>query len=250
MTDQRAQIQGWIRAGLAATREPATKQDTSTPSVRLFNYLVDHIETNVIATTFAELKERSTKAKGDLWELFCQMYLEAHGYVVYRLKETPRDIAEYLKLVKPGKEITDVGIDLVAVNAARQPIAIQCKYRFCNGIKNKWRPSGKTGITWAALSTFYALCARTGPWAQRWVMTNCDYVSRKGETTKEDVSLTKANFGATDMAAWKLIAPPLSNGHSLLPVVPAQAGDSAKPSHKEVCDKRAALLAKLAKPPS
>jgi hypothetical protein len=43
-------------------------------------------------------------------------------------------------------------------------------------------------LSWKALSTFYALCLRSGPWDKYIVMTNCVYTRHQGKKTTQDVS--------------------------------------------------------------
>ena len=47
----------------------------------------------------------------------------------------------------------------------------------------------KTSISWSALSTFYALCLRTGPWQKYIIMTTADYTRHQGPKTEKDLSI-------------------------------------------------------------
>lgn len=118
------------------------------------------------AANIGEIKRRDNKkAKGDGWERFCYWYLThvLQWHRVWFWKDAPRDVLTL------GSKV-DNGIDIVA-----QPkegggyTAVQCKYR---------KKTTQT-VTWTTLSTFIALCAQTGPWAQQLVMTNCKGVSKK-----------------------------------------------------------------------
>jgi hypothetical protein len=87
----------------------------------------------------------------------------------------------------------DMGIDLIAKKGELYS-AVQCKYK---------KPTGrKICITWKALSTFYALCLRTGPWDKYIVMTNCDYTRRVGEKTEKDVSICLKTFQGITKEKW------------------------------------------------
>jgi tetrahydromethanopterin S-methyltransferase subunit G len=60
--------------------------------------------------------------------------------------------------------------------------AIQSKFRK----RNKYR---KTTVSWKELSTFYALCERTGPYDKYIVFTTADYVNRIGKKTEKDITI-------------------------------------------------------------
>ena len=72
--------------------------------------------------------------------------------------------------------------------------AVQCKY--------KTATAKKSYITWSALSTFYAMCLRTGPWTKYIVMTNCDYTRHQGEKGPNDLSICLGTFRATTSDQW------------------------------------------------
>jgi Restriction endonuclease len=130
------------------------------------------------ANSISELKEKTTKTKGDIFEYFCRLYLEKL-YVyknkryehVWLLKDTPKEILHQL-----GLKHKDMGIDIIAKYGDNYD-AIQCKYK---------RPNKRVNILgWKTLSTFYSLCATTGPWNRKLVMTNCVSVRHMG---KKDVN--------------------------------------------------------------
>lgn len=143
--------------------------------------------------SLAELREkRTTKHKGDLFERFCQLYLK---YIknydeVWMLKEIPVSIREALSL-----ETHDVGIDLVAKKNGRYS-AIQCKYktpRQDGTVKDApwiWHNT----VNWSSVSTFYALCSRTGPWDKHIVMTTAKSVKRMGHKNEKDLSICIGTF--------------------------------------------------------
>jgi Restriction endonuclease len=142
------------------------------------------------ARTLVELRTRENKKiRGDIFEMFCVLYLkEVRGYEAWRLEDVPEDILEATRMKRK-----DMGIDLI-VRKDGQFSAVQCKYK---------TPTGrKTSITWKALSTFYALCMRTGPWDKYIVMTNCDYTRRVGEKTEKDISICLKTFQGISAEDW------------------------------------------------
>jgi hypothetical protein len=131
------------------------------------------------AHSFSEMRMRDNKKiRGDIFEEFCVLYLK---YVkryknVWLLKDVPEEILEKTHVIR-----RDMGIDIIAETDTDTYIAVQCKY--------KKHVSCKLNIlSWKALSTFYALCLRTGPWEKYIIMTNCVYTRHQGKKTKQDVS--------------------------------------------------------------
>ena len=126
------------------------------------------------ASTYIELRQRDDKImKGFAWEKFCQWYLiTVKKYQqVWLWKEIPEDVKEELRLTMRA----DNGIDIVAQQyGSGNYIAVQCKYK-----KRQIAKGRRTvKVSWANLSTFVGLTARTGPWQQHIVMTNCDGVGK------------------------------------------------------------------------
>lgn len=123
------------------------------------------------------MKMRNEKVKGDIFEYFCQLYLKyCYGLKeVWLLNEIPTEMREFLNLGK-----NDFGIDLVGIDEDNKYYAIQSKFRKRNSTK-------KISVTWKQLSTFYALCARTGPYEKYIVITTADYVRRVGKKSEKDV---------------------------------------------------------------
>jgi predicted helicase len=141
------------------------------------------------AHTLVELRARNnTKLRGDIFEIFCVLYLQQSYDEVWRLEDVPEEILTTLKMKRK-----DMGIDLIAKKGELYS-AVQCKYK---------KPTGrKSSITWKALSTFYALCLRTGPWDKYIVMTNCDYTRRVGEKTEKDISICLKTFQGITKEKW------------------------------------------------
>jgi hypothetical protein len=143
------------------------------------------------AHTLQEMRTRDNKkVRGDIFEDFCVLYLkEVKGYQdVWLLEDIPEDILNQLSLKR-----RDMGIDII-VRHNGEWYAVQCKYK---------TPTGKKSyITWSALSTFYAMCLRTGPWAKYIVMTNCDYTRHQGDKGPKDLSICLGTFRATSSDQW------------------------------------------------
>lgn len=113
-----------------------------------------------------------TKHVGDLWEDFCCSYIRIfQGLTVYKLKMCPESILLHLHLKRK-----DVGIDLIGIDNEGQYFAVQCKYR-------------KTckALSWRDVSTFDALCMRSGPWKKCIIMTTSSRIQREGQISEKDV---------------------------------------------------------------
>ena len=143
------------------------------------------------AHTLQEMRTRDNKkVRGDIFEDFCALYLkEVKGYQdVWLLEDVPEDLLVSLSLKR-----RDMGIDII-VRHNGEWFAVQCKYK---------TPTGKKSyITWSALSTFYAMCLRTGPWSKYIVMTNCDYTRHQGDKGPKDLSICLGTFRATSSDQW------------------------------------------------
>lgn len=145
------------------------------------------------AHTFTEMRTRDNKKlRGDVFEDFSVLYLKhVKGYTnVWRLEDVPEHVLGGLGLKRP-----DMGIDIVAEKDGKYT-AVQCKYKKHTGKKSK------NVLSWKQLSTFYALCLRTGPWESYIVMTNCDYVRHAGKKTRKDISICLKTFQKTTKEEW------------------------------------------------
>jgi hypothetical protein len=143
------------------------------------------------AHTLQEMRARqNTKARGDIFEEFCAIYLKnVCGYEnVWLLADVPEAILTQLSMKRK-----DMGIDLV-VEDKGSFYAVQCKYKKFTG-----KP---TCVSWQALSTFYALCMRTGPWKKYIVMTNCDYTRHQGPKGPKDMSICLGSFRSLNGDEW------------------------------------------------
>lgn len=147
--------------------------------------------------TLQEMRARQsfgTKGRGDIFEEFCAIYLKnVCGYEnVWLLADVPD-----ATLVQLSMKRKDMGIDLV-VQDKGSFYAVQCKYKKFTG-----KP---TCVSWQALSTFYALCMRTGPWKKYIVMTNCNFVRHQGKKTQADISICLNSFRGITHDEWRLMA--------------------------------------------
>lgn len=142
------------------------------------------------AHSLTEMRQRENKKiRGDIFEEFCVLYLkQLKGYTAWRLEDVPEEI-----LTKLSMKRKDMGIDLIIEHEGSYK-AVQCKY--------KKRGDRKISVTWQALSTFYALCMRTGPWSSYIVMTTCDYCRHQGEKTEKDLSICIGSFRAITKEQW------------------------------------------------
>lgn len=146
--------------------------------------------------TFTEMRTRDNKKiRGDIFEEFCVLYLKhVKKYTqVWRLPDVPDEI-----LTKLTVKRQDMGIDLIAEKNGKYT-AIQCKYKKHNTMKPK------NILGWKQLSTFYALCLRTGPWEKYIVMTNCDYVRHQGKKTPKDLSICLKSLENITKEEWTLM---------------------------------------------
>ena len=138
-----------------------------------------------------ELKKRTKNETGFIWEHFCVMYLRAKGYgECWLLADTPQEILD-----KVGLSRVDMGIDII-IKHKNGYFAVQAKWR------SNTRKVSKMSLTWNKLSTFYALCARSGPWLKYIVITNCDYVRRQGKKFKMDQTIAKGSFIGCKRDIW------------------------------------------------
>lgn len=134
--------------------------------------------------SLTELREkRTTKAKGDIFENFCVLYLK---YIlefdqVWLLKDIPTEIREMLSL---GTK--DFGIDLV-VKKNNKYSAVQCKFKTPR--KDGTVPGVDfiryNKVNWSEISTFYALTGRSGPWHKCIVMTTARSVAKPPGVSKD-----------------------------------------------------------------
>jgi hypothetical protein len=177
----KAQIELWIKFAL------------SRPDRTIFANLLDKFQTHFekSADSIQKLQAKTTKAKGNIFEVFCQMWLLAKGYpVVYLLSEIPDAILGELGLSR-----NDMGIDLIAVDSNGGYSAVQCKYK----LGSRYRANT---LSWKTLSTFHALCGRTGPYKRHIIMTNCVGVRHVGDKSEKDQTIAFGTFNNADRAFW------------------------------------------------
>ena len=140
---------------------------------------------NIPVNTINKVKNYKI-AVGSIWEEFCCEYLNHIGFRAVRLQ----DVSEY-DLTRLSLKSRDVGIDLIATDVSGNDIAVQCKYR-----KNCQK------LSWKDVSTFDALCMRTGPWYKRIVMTTSCKLHREGNIQDEDVFWGKRHFKQLQRHDW------------------------------------------------
>jgi len=171
----------------------------SKSNVNVFDEVITAIEYEFHkpVTNIQEMKFRQDKKrKGDIWEAFCKDWLLATGmYINVWL------LQEYNQTFNINHSKQDNGIDIIAQTYIGEWYAIQCKYR------------SKGKVTWKSLSTFIALCERTGPvingqvsipgsWGKYIVMTNTTGVTHKLPKTAKDKSICRKTFQNTSRDHW------------------------------------------------
>ena len=157
------------------------------------------------AHSFTEMRNRANKKiRGDIFENFCVLYLQhiKKYEQVWRLEDVPDEV-----LVELALKRRDMGIDLI-VKHDNGYYAIQCKYK-------KHSNARKNSVSWKSLSTFYALCLRTGKissltnptreWKKYIVMTNCDFAKHEGEKSEKDLSICIGTFRKITKDDWLLM---------------------------------------------
>lgn len=188
-----------------------SKTDNLSVFDRLCDVFKSHFEKP--AHNITEIKKRSSKSKGDIFEVFCMMYLKAKGYEVWHLTQVPDDVLEFL-----GMQRFDLGIDLIArIKIPKREtsslfdyfyLPVQVKYR-----KPTKDTQGRTvhRVGWKDISTFLSLCMRTGSpgnkdnkrgWLKHVIMTNSDNVCWRGKKTKQDWTIAKKSFVKCDNFFW------------------------------------------------
>jgi hypothetical protein len=143
------------------------------------------------AHTLNEIRLReNTKVKGDMFELFCVKFLKQTYQNVWLLHDTPPEILAELNII--GR---DMGIDLIVQERSGLFTAVQCKYKRNNTVK-------RNVLGWKQLSTFYALCLRSGPWNKYIVLTNCEYTRHQGKRTPKDKSICLKSLQNISRDTW------------------------------------------------
>lgn len=155
-----------------------------------FAYFVNDLSQSQITTSVRDVK-KYTKRVGDMWEEFCCLYLtEILGWQAEKLADCPEDELKRLTL-----KTRDVGIDIIARDSLGNYIAVQCKYR-----KNFQK------LSWRDVSTFDALCMRTGPWHKCIIMTTSKSLHREGQWHEKDLFWGKNYFDALSWYSWLSMA--------------------------------------------
>ena len=135
---------------------------------------------------------RTTKQKGDVFERLCVAYMRevAHMHECWLLEEVPQEVREALALRK-----NDFGIDIVCRDAQGNYHAVQAKFRSRTGAR-------KVFVPWRELSTFDALCQRSGPYSKYWVLTSADGIRRVGRRSAHDKSVCAQSWAKLGTEFW------------------------------------------------
>lgn len=215
-----------------------SKSDNLSVFDRLCDVFKSHFEKP--AHNITEIKKRSSKSKGDIFEVFCMMYLKAKGYEVWHLTQVPDNVLEFL-----GMQRFDVGIDLVArIKIPKRETASLFDY-FYLPVQVKYRKptrdvQGRTvhRVGWKDISTFLSLCMRTGSpgnkdnkrgWLKHVIMTNSDNVCWRGKKTKQDWTIAKKSFEKCDNFFWLNMV-----GHKPKVTIDEDDEDEKKPSVRDL----------------
>jgi hypothetical protein len=150
-------------------------------------------------TELREIRRRSCRAKGDLFETFAKLYFETiYGMDrVWAIKDLPDEVASLLSL-----STHDMGIDLVGSKGG-QWYAVQVKYR--SRPSGRYQKSQRVTLPWKDLATFYGLVARCGPFAKHVVFTSADSVRRTGKKTGKDETIGHTALKNLTRNQWKQI---------------------------------------------
>ena len=180
------------------------------------------------AHTIEDLRRRSRKRIGDVFEEFCKLYLQTDPNManVWLLDEVPQEVLDHLHLSR-----RDMGIDLIAQDVDGHYHAIQAKFRR--------RPtSKKIGLPWRELSTFYALCARSGPFRRHVVITTADYVRRAGRrSTPQDRTIAFGTLRNITSFRWMAMLRTTEEEQER-PPAPPPAAAFEEPSREELRARR------------
>jgi len=167
------------------------------------------------AHNLQEIRNRDDKKiHGDIFEEFAKVYMRKHMKIsnVWLLREIPEPILEYLSL-----KSHDVGIDLVGLDDDGRFFAIQAKYKNRCFTSNK-----KVSVTWKEISTFFALCARTGPYHKYIVITTADYVRHMAPKTPQDKSVCLGSLRKLTRDVFRSFIPSIKHEESASYIIEKQ----------------------------
>lgn len=139
-----------------------------------------------------DLKLRNKKIKGDIFEAFCYLYL----LNIYNLKnvwyiyDLPISVQQKLNLTNK-----DMGIDFIGQDKEGYFYAIQAKFK-------KRNSNQKVIVSWRQLSTFYALCLKSGPYKKHIIITTANYVRHIGLKTDKDETIGYDKLSKIDHFDW------------------------------------------------
>ncbi len=178
----------------------------------IFEYIETHLNDfyNKSCSSMLELKQRTVKQKGFLFEIFAKYYLLAKGYTQVILFN---DIAIEQKQ-QFGFTNQDNGIDLIAIKDNNY-FAVQVKYRNETVVNGKL----KRRVTWRDISTFLSLATRTGPsgnWTKHFIFTNADSVSWKGHKSKKDYTIARKTLLNQSRIFWISMINIMNNGSNTI----------------------------------
>jgi len=188
-----------------------------------------HFDSLQSSSLAEQRKQNKSQLKGIFFELVCYKLCLQNAFTflpqlshVCMFSDLPNEYRSGLSLRNQ-----DMGIDIVAITANGEWLAIQCKYRRQPKRKSIIVSDSNSGaskrinlrwaVPWADLSTFYSLVERTGPPGRGWdkavVMTNALSVNRQGRKTSKDISICHGSFRNVPKDKW--LAAVGYQGHTL-----------------------------------
>lgn len=207
-------IEDEIRIAIRAALSSSETSDIFSKIVEKFEIFYSRPSTNMIS-----LRKSTRHEKGQFFEHFCLMYLQAKNYgEAWLLGDVPDDILEELGLTRK-----DNGIDII-VKHSNGYFAVQAKWR------SNTHKRARIQLGWSKLATFFALAARTGPYLKHIVMTNCHSIKRNGNKNwKMDQTIARAGFEKCSREFWQSMAG-LGSGYLLKDEIKSENQDEKEES--------------------
>lgn len=199
-----------------------------------YENVFEHFVYDVAHETAKSISGIDNKRKkiGDAWEDFCCDYLnKILSWNVQKLKDCTDELLSLQHMKR-----NDVGIDLLGTTNEGLSVAIQCKFR-----------SGYQKLSWRDVSTFDALCERTGPWKKRLVMTTSWSIRREGSRLDSDIFFGKHYFAKQPKSVWFRLGD-MGEGHTLQQNVESTFSENTTNTTETLREKRSAFLDKLQNP--
>lgn len=183
---------------------------------RIFDKFIQRFEDHCVTShTISEFKT-SKRLKGELFEVLCVELI--NGGWFRKISKNTVEVFRYSELTSEQRALLklpahsgDVGIDIVCKDQNGW-IAVQCKYRKRPNPHSRYNTGWK--VSWKELSTFYALCANSGPWSKCVIITNGLGIARQGRAkVQNEIAICKGSFESLPRECWLSLCG--DNGHVL-----------------------------------